>query len=285
LLRKIYQVSLKVLIYWDYDTQWGADRSRLPGGPKSWGKDEFPNTDVLLELPGKYEIPCCFAVVGSAALPGEIPYHHPSQVREIHEAGHEVASHMHRHEWIPGLGYTKLQEVLRESKDALEQCISSEVVSFVPPYNQPFDFPRKLSFSISERKQVLANRVDIPLLTKALQSTGFKTSRISYQSIFTKLGRKIGVDPSFRASRPELINGIQCIKLNTRGGFQEVLPSLEENQNQEGYAIVYGHPHSITSNNRQSLRYLEPFLNGLSELRKAGKLEVVLPRTMLNNGT
>ncbi len=188
---------------------------------------------------------------------------------------------MHRHEWIPELGQSQLEEALKESKDALEQCIGAEVVSFVPPYNQPFDFSRKLSFSFSERREVRSDRVDIPILTKALRNTGFRTSRISYQSVLTKLGRKIGHEPAFKASIPEKINGIECIKLNTRGGFQNVLPLLKSNLDQDGYAVIYGHPHSITSNNGQSLKYLEPFMKGLSSMVNNDDLEVVLPKSLV----
>src|SRR5215470_10951843 len=81
------------MIFWDYDTQWGADRSRSGGGPKSWGALDFENTERLLQLHEQFDIPACFAVVGAAALPGSRPYHDPEQIRRIHQAGHEVASH------------------------------------------------------------------------------------------------------------------------------------------------------------------------------------------------
>ena len=57
----------KLIIFWDYDTQWGADRSRSPGGAKTWGNLEFENTERLLELHAQYGVPACFAVVGAAA--------------------------------------------------------------------------------------------------------------------------------------------------------------------------------------------------------------------------
>ena len=40
----------RLLLFWDYDTQWGADRSRSGNGPKAWGEDEFVNTERLLPL-------------------------------------------------------------------------------------------------------------------------------------------------------------------------------------------------------------------------------------------
>src|SRR6267143_4146754 len=81
------------MVFWDYDTQWGADHSRSPAGAAWSGLAEFENTERLLELHAQYEIPACFAVVGDAALRGERPYHDPSQIRLMHARGHEIASH------------------------------------------------------------------------------------------------------------------------------------------------------------------------------------------------
>src|SRR5438309_3867691 len=91
-----------LVFFWDYDTQWGGDRSRSPGGRKAWGAAEFENTELLLELHAAHDLPACFAVVGAAALPGERPYHDQAQIRRIACAGHEIASHGFEHEWLPG---------------------------------------------------------------------------------------------------------------------------------------------------------------------------------------
>jgi len=145
-------VTGTLLFFWDYDTQWGADRSRNPSRSRTWGQFDFEHTERLLELHAEYVVPACFAVVGAAALPGQRPYSDPAQVRRIHAMGHEVASHSFRHEWLPGLDRHSLLEALRASKNALEQCVGASVISFVPPYNQPFDYPPGWSFSLSERR-------------------------------------------------------------------------------------------------------------------------------------
>ena len=125
----------ELLFFWDYDTQWGADRSRLPGGPKSWGALEFPNTERLLELHAEHGVPACFAVVGSAALSGERPYHDPAQVRRIHAAGHEIGSHSHRHEWLPGLDGAALRETLAASRDANETTQERRSANPIRPFS------------------------------------------------------------------------------------------------------------------------------------------------------
>src|SRR5207253_6695103 len=82
-----------LLLFWDYDTQWGGDRSRAGRGPQPWGALEFEETDRILDLLDAHGLRAAFAVVGAAALPGYRPYHDPVQVRRIHERGHEVGSH------------------------------------------------------------------------------------------------------------------------------------------------------------------------------------------------
>src|SRR5580693_551116 len=101
----------QLLMFWDYDTQWGGDRSRAGFGPRNWGALDFENTETLLGLHEKFRVPACFAVVGAAALPGVRPYHDPAQIRRIHQCGHEIASHGFRHEWVPGLQRPELRNI------------------------------------------------------------------------------------------------------------------------------------------------------------------------------
>jgi hypothetical protein len=271
----------KLLLFWDYDTQWGADRSRSGGGPKDWGKLEFDNTDRLLDTLAKYDARACFAVVGAAALPGNRPYHDQAQVKKIHKLGHEVASHSFRHDWLPGLSSADLLETLRLSKDALEQCIGAEVSGFVPPYNQPFDYLRRLSISLAERREARPNRTDLSRLCKALAETGYRFCRVAYRPLHIRLaeaarGRRID-----RLAQVERIAGVSCVRINTPGGFDERSMSvLRRVAGQPGAVVAYGHPHSLESGNSQDHRFLCKFLELSTELRKAGKLEFATPKQM-----
>src|SRR5207253_2920384 len=127
------------------------------------------------------------AVVGAAAIAGERPYHDPAQIRRIHAAGHEIASHSYRHEWLPGIGTTALRDTLQRSKAALEQCIGAPVVTFVPPYNQPFDYAAVGSFSLSERRTVRRDRIDVVRLCRALRETGYQVCRVSYRPAYQRV--------------------------------------------------------------------------------------------------
>ena len=269
----------KVLFFWDYDTQWGADRSRMGGGPKTWGPLEFEHTETLLELHAEYDVPACFAVVGAAALPGQRPYHAPEQIRQIHAAGHEVASHSHRHEWLPALDRGELRETLRLSKDSLEQCIGAPVTSFVPPWNQPFDFPARLAFSLSERREAGSDRTDLMRLCRMLAETGYKFCRVAYRPLPQRFkdqvfGRKDG------PGRTESIARVTCLRLNGFGFARSTGELLDRCVRMGGFAVIYAHPHSLKSGDSQDQKYLVPFLQSVSRLKKEGALRVVLPRDL-----
>lgn len=271
-----------VLMFWDYDTQWGADRSRSVGGPKTWGGLEFPHTEQLLEIHARYSVPACFAVVGAASLPGQRPYHDPTQIRAIHAAGHEVGSHSFHHDWLPGFGRKELLEDLRCSKAALEDCLGWPVVSFVPPYNQPRDYPLRLSVSMEERRGAGKERTGLRQLCECLYETGFRFSRISYRPIplrfidWARGGRR------YSASKPEVIAGVKCIRTNNEGGFAaSATATLEHCVRNGGLAVVSGHPHSLSGSGSQNRAHLERFLERVTEYRGQGKLDVLLPRQLL----
>jgi len=270
-----------MLMFWDYDTQWGADRSRAPGGHKQWGLLEFENTERLLELLDEYSIKTCFAVVGSAALPGERPYHDPKQIQQIHKAGHEVASHSHRHEWLPGLGPEALRETLQRSKDALEQCIGDSVVSFVPPYNQPFDHVARWSFSLSERREARITRTDLKRLCEALAECGYRFCRVAYRTLLERLVDVLAGEPISVATKPECIAGITCIRVGACGFAERARRLLMSAVRNGGWVVVYGHPHSLYSGNTQDVKYLRGFLRMVAGLRREGLLRVCLPRDIV----
>jgi peptidoglycan/xylan/chitin deacetylase (PgdA/CDA1 family) len=271
-----------LLLFWDYDTQWGGDRSRLPGGKKDWGGLEFTNTERLLELHARFEVPACFAVVGAAALPGERPYHDPEQIRRIHAAGHEVGSHSFHHEWIPGLSRQQVRETLRASRDALEQCIGAPVDTFVPPYNQPFDHPARLSVSLSERRNGGPERMNLAQLCRMLGETGYRFCRVAYRPGWARLIEAVAKTHIHQPARLERIAGLWAARLNTPCGFAaEARRMLDVCARRGGLAVVYGHPHSITSDGPQNERELVPFLERARELARSGRLRLALPRDLL----
>lgn len=271
-----------LLCFWDYDTQWGADRSRSPGGAKEWGRHEFENTERLLETHAEYDVRACFAVVGAAALPGERPYHDPAQIRRIHEAGNEVGSHSFHHDWLPGLDRPALLKTLQRSKDALEQCIGAPVISFVPPHNEPYDYPQKLAFSLSERRKADRERTDLHRLCTALKDTGYRFCRVAYRPLPVQLIERVFHRQLDKPARIEEIAGIACVQINTRFGFGEYsIGMLRRGVEEGGLTVVYGHPHSIMGKDGQNLENYINFLRVATELRRQGKLRIAAPKDLI----
>ena len=272
----------KLIFFWDFDAQWGADQSRTPGGVKKWGFDEFVNTEHLLEIHDQYKIPSCFAVVGSIVLPGSRPYHDPALIKKISNAGHEIASHGLKHEWIPAMGEEALKRDLEISKEILEQCVGRSITTFVPPFNQPFDFKGKGSISLSERKIEKKLRIDIPKLCKVLFEVGYRVARISYSNIFERI-YSLGKSTTQKTTKMENINGIKTIRLNGSAGFgQDAIYKLHQAVQKNEFVIIYGHPHSISGNTRQSLKNLIPFFDEVLTLMNEKKLQIILPGDLCN---
>src|SRR5439155_11416424 len=234
------------------------------------GHLEFACAERLLELHGQYAIPACFAVVGAAALPGARPYHDPAQIRRILAAGLEVASHSFRHDWLPALGRGALIETLRRSKETLEDCIGAPVTSFVPPFNQPYDYPAGWSFSLSERRSVNGERTDLLRLCQALHDTGYSFCRVSYRPLHLRLMERVLRRPLHSPSHLESIAGVTCVRLNVSGFDEPALTMLNRCAASGGIAVVYAHPHSLDSGNAQNERWLRPFLERVCQLRHQG---------------
>ena len=271
----------RLLLFWDYDTQWGWDRSRMKPRPAAWGHLEFEHTERLLELHAAYEVPACFAVVGSAALAGDRPYHDPAQVRRIHAAGHEVGSHAFRHEWLPGLSRTELRETLLQSKAALEECVGVPVTTFVPPWNQPFDYPGGWSISLSERREAGAQRNDLHDVCVTLREVGYRFCRVAYRPLTTRLMEKVLRRRIDRPERLVRIAGVTCARINAPVGFgPPTLAMLERCAASGGLLVVYGHPHSLGGEHAQGEKMLVPFLKRVQELSREGSLTVCLPRDL-----
>jgi hypothetical protein len=266
------------------DTQWGADRSRGKGGAKDWGRLDFEYTEMLLELLDNFGISACFAVVGAAALVGSRPYHDPAQIRRIHEAGHEIASHSLYHEWLPGLDRRALLKTVSRSKEALEQCTGSEVVTFVPPFNQPFDYLAGWSVSLSERRGTNGERTDLAKLCFSLKESGYRFCRVAYRPLPMRLLARLCGRGLERPVSLEQIAGVTCVRLNTEAGFDSsTIEMLELCAEVGGLVVVYGHPHSLHAGNAQDEGQLIPFLQRVQQLTLKGAIRVALPRELVRN--
>jgi peptidoglycan/xylan/chitin deacetylase (PgdA/CDA1 family) len=269
----------RLLLFWDYDTQWGADRSRSGNGPKAWGEDEFVNTERLLPLLAEYQVPSCFAVVAAAARAGDRPYHDPRQIRAIHGAGHEVGSHSLHHDWLPGLSASQLEINLSRSRELLEDCIGAAVGAFVPPYNQPFHYPAALSFSRSERREAGRTHIGFSELCRTLKLTGYRFCRAAYRPFPQRILEAVLRRPCDYPGALKSIAGVACVRLNAGCGFADrSIDMVRRCAREGGYAVLYGHPHSLSVPGPQSFDCLRRTLAIVKELVRNEQLQVVLPR-------
>jgi polysaccharide deacetylase family protein (PEP-CTERM system associated) len=78
-------------------------------------------TALLLDLLAQHDARGTFFVLGWIAE------RHPTLVRRIADAGHEVGSHGHRHELAYRLGPAGFREDLRRSKEAIEHALGSRI--------------------------------------------------------------------------------------------------------------------------------------------------------------
>jgi peptidoglycan/xylan/chitin deacetylase (PgdA/CDA1 family) len=268
-----------LLLYWDYDTQRGAEQSRL--GVQRWGPLERPNTARILELLTEFGVRATFACVGYAAVSRDPAYDCRDQIREIHAAGHEVASHSHEHEFLPKLSPAQARETARVSREALEELIGAPVVSFVPPFNRPMHYPRRGAVSWSERWEVGPAHLSLPALCEALRETGYRTCRVAYRPNWRTAWDRVVGRQDDRPVVPEKIAGLTCFRLNTPGGFDgPAVARVRQAAERGGLAVVFGHPHSLTAENNQAERWLRPFLEEVAALRRQGRLIDCLPREL-----
>jgi peptidoglycan/xylan/chitin deacetylase (PgdA/CDA1 family) len=218
-----------------------------------------------------------FAVLGYAAKPGKLPYHAPWQIREIAVRGHEVASHTWEHEWIPDMTYDRLLDTLRRSKEQLEDTIGKSVISFAPPWNVPTRYLSKMALGLYDLRRSKHPRIDIPILCRALQETGYKTARIAYETIFQSISRHLFRKITLRPTRAQWIENILCFQVNGDGFENASVEIIRQAAKSSGLAVIYAHPHSLVAENDQNLQYFIPFLEVVHSLCAAGEIIVTTP--------
>src|ERR1035437_3816775 len=120
---------LRIAISFDYDSPAGYRESfHMRDFP---GNADYEGTGILLKVLHKHGVRSTFGIVGQAALPGEPPEQCQEQIRAIHQAGHEIASHSMTHRFIPPMRDGDLLEELASSKRTLETCIGARIRGFI----------------------------------------------------------------------------------------------------------------------------------------------------------
>lgn len=263
---------MRIAISFDYDSPAGLRQSfvqrYIPPDADQRG------SDMLLEVLAKHKVPATFAIVGNAARRGQAPEHCAEQVRQIHAAGHEVASHSMWHRYLPALSTEQLFYELAESKAALEDCIGAPVTGFIPPFNRPTQFAAKGSFSVSEALGILGRgrgRQTIPSMLHQAKLAGYRWCRVSnYRSLFESK------KPGFRNSikQPFLHDGMVAMPVHVTGYGEQSRATLRRclDAGVEN-VLIYSHPNTAIFPGPESAAMLDELLESFRLEMSYGKMQ------------
>lgn len=118
-----------------------AELSCLDSQISDYQNRAYSTTRRLVQVLGESNCKATFFVVG------ELAAQCPELVREIHEAGHEVASHGWDHRPVTRLSRTSFREDITKCKDTLEQIIGAPVYGYRAP---TFSIMRRTAWAIDE---------------------------------------------------------------------------------------------------------------------------------------
>ena len=88
------------------------------------------DTDVLIEILKKYNVPATFFMVGSWVEK------YPESVKKFHDAGHEIMNHSDTHPHIDQLSDTKIKEEISKCNDKIENVTGTRPILFRGPYGE-----------------------------------------------------------------------------------------------------------------------------------------------------
>jgi len=129
-------IKKTIVLTFDVEDWFQVENLRSKYPPEVWDKCEvrvLEPMNKLLELLDKYDIKATFFVLGWIAE------RFPNIVSEVHERGHEIASHGYCHIMNNELAGEQIMEDLRKSKELLENITGVQILGYRAP-----------SFSINE---------------------------------------------------------------------------------------------------------------------------------------
>lgn len=262
---------MRIAISFDYDAPAGYRESfhMRDADPASDQK----GTATLLKVLACHGVQATFAIVGEVALAGAPPAHCPDQIREIHAAGHEIASHSMHHKFIPPMNRAQLLKDVSDSRRSLEDCIGAPVTGFVPPFNRPMHYPRRYAPSLSEMLGLHRRgfgRQSISSMLRVLREAGFTWSRVSFSD---KVRLALGLAHLSRPHLPDqpfLESGVLAIPCHAVG-FGEAAQKLIRSYMGADLVIALGaHPNQAHSDNDESAIRLDSLLTELRPAREQG---------------
>lgn len=209
----------------------------VESGNKEWDKLEcriYEGVDKILESLDQRNLKATFFVLGWLAE------HHPTVIRKIAEAGHQIGCHTYQHDLLTNLNRKALLEDTRKAKFEIEHAIGKEINAFRAP-----------AFSITK---------DNLYAFEVLGELGFTTDC----SIFPTT-RDFGGMPDYGASEPRILEyaGYQFKEFPINpstilgrdivfsgGGYFRLFPYslIKKLTAEQEYTMTYFHPSDFDAN-------------------------------------
>ncbi|MDN5205385.1 polysaccharide deacetylase family protein [Fulvivirgaceae bacterium BMA10] len=268
----------KLFIIWDFDAAIGQINATYPYKyNEQLILDELENVKQTLILANNHQVKMIFAITGYSAEEGVYPFHIQDLIREIHQQGHEIASHSWRHEWFPYLTRKQVTLSLERSKFILEKCIGEEgaVKGFVPPFTRPFSWYQKGSFSLGDRSLAFSNfpGANLGSLIPIVKKAGYSWIRSTYRPMIEKL---VGKNKNKSLDRKWFhYHDVLCFPQNYVGFDDGAERMLELGIQKKKDVVICGHPSGLSRNkpgNAEHLKYLKSFLQKVDEYQSQGTL-------------
>lgn len=275
---------INVHIMWDFDAAIGQTNATFP---YKFNFTEFQKeldyVNFLLDFCAKEDMKFVFAITGFTGEEGVPPYQMPGLIRQIYEAGHEVASHTWRHEYLPYLLEEQVKRTLQRSKETLERCtgVPGSVTGFVPPHNRPTSFIRQLRFGLGDRSARLIPfyKADIGYLIKLLKAEGYKWSRFT----FAKNPLEYITHPKSEVFREiRQYNGLLCLPNQFNGFGQQAIAVVERCLRQQCDAVITGHPNGLSFKGPERMPLFIEFMEYLKQRRTEGKISICTVQQSMN---
>jgi peptidoglycan/xylan/chitin deacetylase (PgdA/CDA1 family) len=268
----------KIILIWDFDGAIGLINASYPYNFNFKNLQREQNqVELALDILDEYGIKCCFAITGFSAEEGLPPYTFPALIKEIHDRGHEVASHSWRHEWSSIFQLKQVDKSLKRSQLALEKAIDHQqkVIGFVPPHNRPMSWLKRGAFSWGDRGiYPFFKAADNESIIKLLNQNKYKWVRVSYKTLVQKLF-KLKRNPTGRVIN---YKGVLVLE-NHYTGFDPFVVNHILNTNYSTYTIS-AHPLMLDfPNKKESMANFKQFLEQLTS--SSQKIEFVRPMDLV----
>jgi len=270
--------SKKIIITWDFDGPIGLINASYPYNYSFQNlQREIENARSILDILDDYDVKCCFAITGFSAEEGIYPYSFPELIREIHERGHEIASHSWRHEWSSIFQLKQVDKSLKRSRYILEKAIenSQEVIGFVPPHNRPMTWMRRGAFSWGDRGVYpFFKAADNESVVDLLRDNGYKWYRVSYKNLL----QKFGLGSRNLTGQVKYYKGIMLLE-NHYAGFDEkvtkhILETDHDTYTLSAHPLMFDYDNKI-ENRGNLLKLLETLKNSNQEIEFVRPIDLI----------